>query len=272
MFTDLVSATGVATSLLILVSGCGGGGGLGVDSANVNVLAIDPVLGGVVLRSGGGEITVVGERTAPDVITLRLGSESATFDTAQGDSISGSDSLFELSKGDLSADGMIDLRNPYVTSARLRTAMDWTAPTSGVLTVEVDGMRSGAANLPEDDTVTYTGEAIGYFHWDPEGLDYIYATRSDMTLTAFFASGTIDLETRNSVGYRPSTGTFAYAPINADGTGEISGGSFQGTLTNGLGGTGSFSGSFYGPAGENVGGTIEYDGSLAVGVASFSGG
>lgn len=271
MFITRDPARALAGVGAILLSACGASGGGPDAGAAVNVLAIDPVAGGEVLKSGGGEISIRGDRSTPEAIVLRLGAAGLTFDPALGDSIGQKDGLYELKKGDLSAEGLIDLRQPYVANARARTAMSWTAPTTGFLTVEVDGLRSRPESIPTEDSVTYTGEAIGYFHWDPEGLDYVYSTRADMTLTADFADGTVTFSTRNSVGYRPSTGDFDYAPVNADGSGAISASVFSGKLTNGLGGTGTFSGGFYGPSGENVGGTMEYDGSLAVGVASFSG-
>ena len=51
MLTRHWSAKGFAVGLLMVLGACGGGTGTG--SSGVNVLAIDPVNGGGVLRGGG---------------------------------------------------------------------------------------------------------------------------------------------------------------------------------------------------------------------------
>lgn len=157
----------------------------------------------------------------------------------------------------------------YLTFGSVMAGID--RPDHGEITFFVAGSQTPDSQMPRSGSATYTGIADGLWI-DGSTVRRLYG--SSATLTADFGSGQVT-STLNLAGRSDPFGAFTAGQLTTlgvfNGTGAISGRTFDGSYAPTAGYSGPFTGTFFGPAAEEYGLSFRLNGGVdqsVIGVAA----
>jgi len=231
-----------------------------VDDQGETIVAVDPF--------AAVDATVVLRLDADaDLSTLRLsaGDRTIAFDLRRDDTDAGELEVdarfFGIERETDTRLDAITLSDPEAFGFNYLMFGEWAsvrAPRPEVLIGwGAFGARTDVAGMPDADSATYTGAAIGGAFPADGDIDGLLDVGADVELMANFAAATLGFAT---TGTRDLETDAPIPALDMTGALTIDGAGFGGTATTTSGWSGPVDGSFYGPAAAEAGGVFDVSG------------